>query len=443
MADFLERDYKYALGEEISVETIEYFILLHLMHEERFKQLENEYRGIPEILDYEKKPSNKPDNRIVVSHGRYMVDMFDGFFIGKSVKVVGEKPETNEKLHNFARLNGIDDQNAELAKIASIYGYAMELIYQDEDSKTRVTYLNPKESFLVYDDTVQHRKLFGVYFKNGGKQVVVYTATEVIEFETGNDGNLKEINRYEHPFDGVPMIKYLHNEEQIGLYETALSMINHYNKAISEKANDVDYFADAYLKILGAHVEESDVARMRDYRTINIEGDGTSSIIAEFLEKPNADITQENLLDRLEKKIFQMCKVTDLTDERFGTATGVAKEMKLQDMSNQAIIKERKFQEALDERYRLFFSIPTNGTEEDWLSLKYTFYRNLPRDLEREAGLVSGLKGIVSDSTLLSQLSFVDDVQNEMDTIEEEKEDKIPTREKWEAYASDDTVTEL
>ena len=31
-----------------------------------------------------------------------------------------------------------------------------------------------------------------------------------------------------------------------------LTMINAYNKALSEKANDVDYFADAYLKVLGA-----------------------------------------------------------------------------------------------------------------------------------------------------------------------------------------------
>lgn len=423
-----DRDYRWD-KQEITVETIEFFVLLHKENETRFRKLENEYKGLPEILNQPSKAMNKPDNRIVVSHGRYMVDMFDGFFIGKAVKVVSEREKASERLHDFAKRNGIDDHNAELAKIASIYGYAIELIYQDEESETRVAYLNPKQAFIVYDATIRRKKLFGVYYYEN--KITIYTDGEIIEYERNSEGSLVEKSRAPHMFGAVPMIKYLHNEEEIGLYEPAMSMINHYNKAISEKANDVDYFADAYLYITGIEVEEEMVEKLRDSRLINPYAKHAGkevNIQLGFLEKPNADTTQENLLNRLEKKIFQMCKVTDLTDERFGTATGVAKEMKLQDMSNQAIIKERKFQEALDERYRLFFSIPTNGSKEDWLSLKYTFYRNLPRNLEREASLVSGLKGIVSDSTLLSQLSFVDDVQKELKMIEDDKQDPVMPR---------------
>lgn len=423
-----DRDYRWD-KQEIDVETIEFFILLHKENEERFRKLENEYKGLPEILNQPNKAMNKPDNRIVVSHGRYMVDMFDGFFIGKAVKVVSKREKASERLHDFAKRNGIDDHNAELAKIASIYGYAIELIYQDEESETRVAYLNPKQAFIVYDATIRRQKLFGVYYYEN--KIIVYTDGEIIEYERNSEGSLVEKSRTAHMFGAVPMIKYLHNEEEIGLYEPAMIMINHYNKALSEKANDVDYFADAYLYITGIEVEEEMVGKLRDSRLVNPYAKHAGkevNIQLGFLEKPNADTTQENLLNRLEKKIFQMCKVTDLTDERFGTATGVAKEMKLQDMSNQAIIKERKFQEALDERYRLFFSIPTNGSKEDWLSLKYTFYRNLPRDLEREASLVSGLKGIVSDSTLLSQLSFVDDVQEELKMIEYDKQDPVMPR---------------
>ena len=77
--------------QEIDVETIEFFVLLHKENEEQFRKLENEYKGLPEILNQPSKAMNKPDNRIVVSHGRYMVDMFDGFFIGKAVKVVSER----------------------------------------------------------------------------------------------------------------------------------------------------------------------------------------------------------------------------------------------------------------------------------------------------------------------------------------------------------------
>ena len=41
----------------------------------------------------------------------------------------------------------------------------------------------------------------------------------------------------------------IEDAEKIGLFEPVESMVNAYNKAISEKANDVDYFADAYLNL--------------------------------------------------------------------------------------------------------------------------------------------------------------------------------------------------
>ena len=59
-----------------------------------------------------------------------------------------------------------------------------------------------------------------------------------------------------HGFEGVPAVEFVENEERMGIFESALPMIDAYNKAISEKANDVDYFADAYLKILGSRVGE-------------------------------------------------------------------------------------------------------------------------------------------------------------------------------------------
>ena len=48
-----------------------------------------------------------------------------------------------------------------------------------------------------------------------------------------------------------------------------MPMIDAYNKAISEKANDVDYFADAYLKVLGAKLGTNGVKQIRDNRIVN------------------------------------------------------------------------------------------------------------------------------------------------------------------------------
>ena len=199
-------------------------------------------------------------------------------------------------------------------------------------------------------------------------------------------------------------------------------MIDAYNKAISEKANDVDYFADAYMKILGATLDDDDVEHIRDNRIINFDEDA-DRLIVDFLQKPDGDTTQEHLIDRLEKLIFQISMVANISDENFGTSSGIAMKYKLQGMSNLAKTKERKFTSGMNRRYKLIFSNPVSGMkEDDWVKLHYHFTPNIPSNVLEESQIAGNLDGIVSQETQLGVLSVVDNVQNEMKKIENEQE---------------------
>lgn len=168
------------------------------------------------------------------------------------------------------------------------------------------------------------------------------------------DGEAKE-----HRFEGVPATEFIENDERVGIFEGAMPMIDAYNKALSEKANDVDYFADAYLKVLGQRLEKEDVQHIRDDRVINFDGD-VNGVEVDFLQKPNGDETQEHLLDRLERLIYQISMVANISDENFGTSSGIAMKYKMQAMSNLAKTKERKFRSGMQRRYRLIFSNPAS-----------------------------------------------------------------------------------
>lgn len=225
-----------------------------------------------------------------------------------------------------------------------------------------------------------------------------------------------------HGFDGVPATEYVENKERTCIFEPAISMIDAYNKAISEKANDVDYFADAYMKVLGSRLDDDDLEHIRDKRIINLEGDA-DTVIVDFLQKPNGDTTQENLIDRLEKLIFQISMVANISDENFGTSSGIAMKYKLQGMSNLAKTKERKFTSGMNRRYKLIFSNPVSGMkEDDWVKLHYHFTPNIPSNVLEESQIAGNLDGIVSQETQLGVLSVVDNVQNEMEKIESEQE---------------------
>lgn len=230
-----------------------------------------------------------------------------------------------------------------------------------------------------------------------------------------------------HGFDGVPATEYRENEEEIGIFEPVLTMINEYNEAISEKANDVAYFADAYLKVLGAIVNKEALEQIRDNRIINFPGTyDNGQLDVDFLQKPDGDTSQEHLLDRLEKLIFQISMVANISDENFGTSSGIALKYKLQAMSNLALTKQRKFTSGMNRRYMLIFSNPASGMKrDDWVKLNYTFTQNIPANLLEESQIAGNLSGIVSQQTQLSILSCVDNVQQEIEQIRQDEEDAI------------------
>ncbi len=410
--------------EPITVEVLTKFMEKHKLEVARYEYLKNMYRGIMDIDDEPKKDSWKPDNRLAVNFTKYIVDTFTGYFNGIPVKKTHSDKEILSKLQEFDNLNDMEDEESELAKMACIYGRAFELLYQDEETKTNVIYNTPENMFMVYDDTIKQEPLFAVrYGVDDDKKLhgEVYTLLETIKISGEND-EISFGEKTNNPYSDLPVVEFYFNEERMSIFESVISLVNAFNKAISEKANDVDYFSDQYLAFLGAEVEEEDLKNIRSNRVINYYADGEGkNVDVKFLEKPDSDSQTENLLDRLTKLIFQTTMVANISDESFGSSSGVSLAYKLQAMSNLALSFQRKFQSSLNSRYKLFCELSTNVSNKDaWKDIEYTFTRNEPKDIKEQAETANILKGITSEETALSVISVIPDVQAEMDKIKKE-----------------------
>ena len=91
-------------------------------------------------------------------------------------------------------------------------------------------------------------------------------------------------------------------------------------------------------------------------------------------------------------------------------------------MMNLSRTKERKFTAGMNRRYRLIFSNPVSGrAADDWLDLSYKFTFDVPGNLADEAQTARNLTGIVSEETILSTLSCVDDVQKEIERLKDDE----------------------
>ena len=390
----------------------------------RLKDLHNAYMSDHDILHQPAKPQWKPDNRIVCNFPKYIVDTMNGFFIGNPIKIVADEEAVASYVEYLDQYNDQDDNNAELSKLCSIFGRAYEMYYTDEDSQLCITYLSPQEAFMIFDDSIIERpKYFVRRYRDRG--IIEYGSISdsygVRYFQITGGFKWLDEDWTPHYFDGVPATEFIENAERQGLAEPILSMANAFNKAISEKANDVDYFADAYMKVLGPKLEEEDVKHIRDNRIVNFEGEMDRMPVVEFMSKPEGDTTQENLLNRLERLIFQISMVANISDENFGASSGIALKYKLQAMSNLEKTKERKFTSGMNRRYKLLFSHPASKVPKDaWVGLHYVYTPNFPANLLEEAQIAAQLEGVVSDETKLKVLSIVDNVQEELDRIEEE-----------------------
>ena len=175
------------------------------------------------------------------------------------------------------------------------------------------------------------------------------------------------------------------------------------------------------MKVLGVKIDGEDLQFIRDNRVVNFEGEGADKITVEFMGKPESDTTQENHLNRLERLIFQISMVANISDENFGSATGIALKYKLQAMSNLEKTKERKFTSGMNRRYKLLFSHPVSKVPADaWVQLHYKFTPNFPANLLEEVQTAAQMEGITSHETQLKVISAVEDVHGELDKIEAE-----------------------
>ena len=63
--------------------------------------------------------------------------------------------------------------------------------------------------------------------------------------------------------------------------------------------------------------------------------------------------------------------------------------------------------------------------ENIYRDIKIDFKRNIPDDYSTLVSLVNGLKGTVSDATLLAKLPFVSDVNAELEALQKQKKENM------------------
>lgn len=250
-----------------------------------------------------------------------------------------------------------------------------------------------------------------------------YDATYIYSFKSSDKELYQLIERKPHMFDGCPLFGVPNNKELKGDTEKVISLIDAYDRTLSDASNEIEQFRLAYLIVKGASLDEEDMENLKKsgvFEVFDENGD------VKFLTKEINDTMIENHLNRLEENILRFAKTVNFSDGSFGgTITGVAMRYKLMALEHKAITMERKMTAAFRYQYKILCSAWDKkilADKDGYLKLWFQFKRNLPVNILEEAQASAQLKGQVSEETRLALLSFVDDVRFELERMAAERD---------------------
>lgn len=415
---------------------------------ERFKGTD---KGVPILTrTFPVETASKVNNKLANDFFSDIVNTKTGYFMGNPVTYKyteqdedGSLIETTDAdvlLQGFLKKNQVADLDSESAKMAAICGFAARLCYVNTEGTVSMLNVPPWETIFISDELGITDAPYAIRYyvvERGDKKYVKaeFYDEETITFfvrEGGIDENVdtefqldssEPANPQAHLMAGCPVICFPNNEELQGDCEKVLTLIDGYDKTLSDVNSEIEQFRLAYLAFYGSSPSDDELARLRQTGVIGFPDKDDR---AEYITKNLNDVTVQNHLMKLEENIIYFAQSVRFTDEAFGNASGVAMKFKLFCLESKCKTAERKFIKSL---YRMFTVLSgyydKRGISYDPWNFEFVFTRNFPLNLLDEAQSLATLKGLVSDETAYGQMSFIDDPAKEIEKVKAEQEEYI------------------
>lgn len=387
------------------------------------------------------------DTRIIHNFGKSISVFKQGYLVGKPIQVEYEDGEenssTDEVLKEIAKVNSFHDLNRMLVLDLSKVGRAYDLVYRSMEDVTKVKRLDPLNTFVIYDNTLEDKMLAGVRYYSVGlsdnkKHFIDVYIKDVIYKCQMIEGVITELAVEPHMFNDVPITEYLNTAEGMGDYESELSLIDSYDAVQSDTANYMTDTSDAILAIFGQVAFPDDVLgdnkkqieymrKMRRARLLQLKPpvdiNGTEGKVdAKYLYKQYDVNGVESYKKRIVNDIHKYTNTPDMTDQNFnGVQSGEAMKYKLFGLEQARVDTQSLFEKSLKRRYQLIANIGDyvkELTDFDISKLKITFNPNLPKALEETINAFKSLGGMVTNETAMRLTGIVEDPKKEQELLD-------------------------
>lgn len=376
------------------------------------QRLYDYYRG-EQSVDKGETVRGRPDNRLRAPFPRYITEVHTGYFLGLP-PTVAYGGAAGARYAALSRELDLPHLYFDLGRDLSICGAGFALVWAERGG-VKVCRCDPCGCFAIRSGDAGAPLLAAVRLfasGRGGTRGVLYTAERLVPFVWDGTGVTLGAAE-ENLLHTIPLLPFYNNCQGVGDFAMVTGLVDAYNVLLSGALDDMQSVANAFLALYGMQgTTQRDIEQANRSRILSLSEGGRAEFVVKNL---NHEALGQLEVNR-RRSILQLSMTPDLCDEHFaGNSSGVALQYKLWGIEQVRAAKERTFTDGL----RALLAVLTEGERllgrsVDLTGGEVTFYKNLPQDNAALAETLLSLSPLLSRQTILENLPWVADAQEEL-----------------------------
>lgn len=291
------------------------------------------YKGKQPVLNREKQVRPEITNRIVENRANEIVSFKSGYLMGEPLQYVSRGNGENladaiNQLNEFVFAEEKSAKDKELADWFHICGTSFRMILPDEegeedDSPFEIYTLDPRNTFVVYNNGLGNKPILGVKYvvdENGVVHYSCYSKYEYFEIVES-----KIVNVQPHILGDIPIIEYPLNLARIGAFELVIPLLDAINLTDSNRLDGVEQFIQALMLFHNVDISSDDYQKLREEGAIKFKDidPQLKAEISYLISSLNQGETQ-TLVDHMYQTVLTICGMPNRNGGSSTSDTGSA-----------------------------------------------------------------------------------------------------------------------
>lgn len=306
----------------------------HWKNRSEISYLWSYYKGRQPILNRVKEVRPEITNKIVENRANEIVSFKSGYLMGEPLQYVSRGNAENiadaiNQLNEFVFAEEKPAKDKELADWFHICGTSFRMVLPDEmageddESPFEIYTLDPRNTFVVYNNGLGNKPILGVKYvvdENGVVHYSCYSDHEYFEIVES-----KVVSCDTHILGEIPIIEYPLNMARIGAFELVIPLLDAINLTDSNRLDGVEQFIQALMLFHNVDISSEDFDELRERGAIKFK-DIDPQLKAEInylVSNLNQGETQ-TLVDHMYQTVLTICGMPNRNGGSSTSDTGSA-----------------------------------------------------------------------------------------------------------------------